>query len=168
MGMKFEKYFGINPGAVLERELKRRLINRVLFAASISETLQVVNAIIRGRKRISPKLSLKMDRALGIEDGSFYLLQAHYDIRQAAIGLSQDNAPVFRKVLFWDTDVTKIDWTGQYKAVIRRVFERGNDEEKQEALNFYGKDKIKEVSGSEQAAGNSLPVMAHLNKDNMN
>lgn len=34
------------------------------------------------------------------------------------------NLSLLRKSLFWDTDINKIDWKKQYKAVIQRVFER--------------------------------------------
>ena len=44
--------------------------------------------------------------------------------------------------MFWDTDITMIDWDKQYKAVIRRIFERGNETEKQELIHFYGEEKI--------------------------
>jgi hypothetical protein len=45
--------------------------------------------------------------------------------------------------LFWDTDINNIDWQKQYKAVIRRVFERGNEKEKSEITRFYGLKKVK-------------------------
>jgi hypothetical protein len=35
-----------------------------------------------------------------------------------------------------------IDWDKHYKAVIRRIFERGNKIKKQELLHFYGEEKI--------------------------
>jgi antitoxin HigA-1 len=38
-----------------------------------------------------------------------------------------------------------IDWHGQYRAVIRCVFERGNEREKNEIKRFYGKEKVDEV-----------------------
>lgn len=68
---------------------------------------------------------------------------------------------MIRKILFWDTDINKIDWEKQYKYVIQRIFERGNDEEKNAILSFYGKDKVKEITGSASIIGNSIPVMQH-------
>ncbi|MGB4401181.1 MAG: plasmid maintenance system antidote protein, partial [Daejeonella sp.] len=59
-------------------------------------------------------------------------------------------------------DINKIDWSKQYKGVIQRVFERGNDNEKREILKFYGKDKIKEITGRSGVTNNKLPIMAHL------
>jgi antitoxin HigA-1 len=49
-----------------------------------------------------------------------------------------------RRVLFWDTNFDKMDWVRYKTAVINRVFERGNEEEKNEITRFYGKDAIKE------------------------
>lgn len=36
----------------------------------------------------------------------------------------------------------KIDWEKQYPAIISRVFERGNKEEKEEIIRFYGNEKV--------------------------
>lgn len=164
MKRKLEQYNGIHPGRVLERELEKRALKKGPFAISIGEYPQVINEITKARRGISPLLSLKIDHAFGLPEGTFYMLQAHYELDQVKRKLKQPDAPSFRKALFWDTDMDKIDWDKQYKAVIRRVFERGNEEEKQQALEYYGRDKIKEVTGSDLVAGNSLAVMAHLKK----
>ena len=42
-------------------------------------------------------------------------------------------------------DLYKIDWERQYKSVIKRVFERGNEEEKKEIFRFYGKQKVEDL-----------------------
>lgn len=50
-----------------------------------------------------------------------------------------------RSVLFWDTKMEKINWEKQKKAVIKRVFERGNEIEKKEIIRFYGKEIVNEI-----------------------
>ena len=50
-----------------------------------------------------------------------------------------------RKILFWDTDMSKIDWQKQKKAVIKRIFERGNEEEKEVITQFYGSDTVNAI-----------------------
>ncbi len=40
------------------------------------------------------------------------------------------NLSVLRKILFWDTDINKIDWYKQYKAIIQCILERGNENKK--------------------------------------
>ena len=59
--------------------------------------------------------------------------------------MATPNLALIRKALFWDTDINKIDWDKQYKAVIKRVFERGNEEEKLEIKRFYGNDVVEKV-----------------------
>ena len=49
----------------------------------------------------------------------------------------------FRKTLFWDTTFDRIDFTVHSRYVINRVFERGNEEEIQEVIRFYGIETIK-------------------------
>ena len=50
-----------------------------------------------------------------------------------------------RPVLFWDTNMEKINWEKQKRAVIKRIFERGNDIEKKEIVRFYGRERVDDV-----------------------
>jgi len=50
-----------------------------------------------------------------------------------------------RRVLFWDTKIENINWEKQKNAVIKRVFERGNDIEKNEIICFYGIENINDI-----------------------
>ena len=55
------------------------------------------------------------------------------------------NLSIIRKVLFWDTNFEQIDWQKQKTAVIKRIFERGNDQEMNEVIRFYGKETVQTV-----------------------
>lgn len=160
-----EKYKGIHPGFILERELKKRALKKGPFALSLHEYPQTLNGVTKGQRGITPALSLKIDKALGLEEGTMLVLQAYYEIKkeqQKANAASGPDLSILRKTLFWDADIDKIDWQKQYKAVIQRVFERGNDSEKKEIMRFYGEEKIKAVTGSSQIKNNVLPVMGHV------
>jgi hypothetical protein len=87
---------------------------------------------------------LKLEKALGLEEGTLMILQVYYDIEQLKKKQHTDTPDLqkLRKVIFWDTDMKSIDWNRQHKAIIRRVFERGNQQEKNEITRFYGKEKI--------------------------
>jgi antitoxin HigA-1 len=147
-----EKYKGIHPGIILERELKKKNLKQAPFALSLQVYPQTLNAITKGKRAITPELSLKIDRALGLEEGTMYILQAYYEIQKVKLENSRrPNLSIIRKALFWDTDIAKIDWDQQYKSVIRRVFERGNFQEKEEIIRFYKKEKVKEVTGGVNA-----------------
>jgi|SRR5690606_12635720 plasmid maintenance system antidote protein VapI len=151
MEKRLERFKGIHPGLILERELNKRAIKPSPFALSVDTHRQIFNAILKGKRGIPIPLSLKVDQALGLEEGTFALLQTFYDIEKAKeneLSKIHPDLNIIRKILFWDTDIHKIDWQKQYKAVIQRVFERGNDEEKKEIERFYGLDRIQEVLAS--------------------
>lgn len=89
-------------------------------------------------------LALKLEKELELEEGYFMLLQVYYDIKEEKKRQAQITPAIskLRRILFWDTRIESIDWQRQYKAVIRRVFERGNEQEKKEIIRFYGKTKV--------------------------
>ncbi len=146
MTPSFEKYKGIHPGIILERELKKRSIKKRPFALSLKEYPQIINDVSKGKRGLTPSLSIKIDRALDLEEGTMLVLQAYYEIKKEKLLLSdKPNIKAFRKALFWDTDIDQIDWKAQYVSAIRRVFERGNNDEKAELERFYGLEKIRQV-----------------------
>ncbi len=159
-----EKYKGIHPGIILERELKKRNLKKGPFALSLHEYPQTLNGITKAQRGITPSLSLKIDRALGLDDGTMLLLQAYYEIRkeqEKSNSIERPDLSVFRKALFWDTDINKIDWERQHKAIIKRIFERGNDEERKEIIRYYGKSKINKIIGPMDPE-KKLLLLSHL------
>jgi plasmid maintenance system antidote protein VapI len=140
-----EKFKGIHPGIVLDREFKKRAIQQRPFALSISEHPQTLNAITKAKRKLNTALALKIEERLGLEQGTLALLQTYFDINEEKNRLNQNtpNLSLLRKSLFWDTDINKIDWSKQYKAIIQRIFERGNEAEKDEVIRFYGQKKVK-------------------------
>ncbi|WP_194766764.1 transcriptional regulator [Tamlana sp. I1] len=158
MNKFIEKYKGIHPGFILERELQKRMIRQRPFALSINEHPQTLNAIIKGKRSLNIPLALKIEEKLGIEEGTFSILQTFYDIvsTKKKISSNTPNLSVLRKALFWDTDISKIDWNRQFKAVIHRVFERGNDTEKNEIRRFYGVKKVEAVLSAKTRAPYSV------------
>lgn len=138
------KYKGIHPGIVLNRELKKRSLKQRPFAMAINEHPQTLNAITKGKRNLNTALALKIEKKLGLEEGTLAILQTYYEI-----GIEKDklksktpNLSLLRKSLFWDTDINNIEWHKQRKAVIKRVFERGNATEQDEIVRFYGKQKV--------------------------
>jgi hypothetical protein len=90
-------------------------------------------------------LSLRIEQALGLEEGFLMTLQVYYDIAEEKRKLSQNHRPdltKFRSTIFWDTKIENIDFTAHSRYVINRVFERGNEEEILEVIRFYGRDVI--------------------------
>ncbi len=138
---------GIHPGFVLERELEKRQIRKGNFALQIQEYPQTLSTITKGKRDMNIGLALKIEHVLGIEEGFFMILQVYYDIEQEKKkqNSSHPNLSIIRSILFWDTKTEKIDWQKQKKAIIKRIFERGNEMEKKEITSFYGNETISKV-----------------------
>lgn len=147
MEIRTIKMSGIHPGLILDRELKKRKIAKGRFALSLEEFPQTITAITKGRRGMNTALALKIESALGFEEGYFMMLQIYYEIAQ----LKRKQAKIhpltkkLRAVLFWDTKFELIDWEKQKSSVIKRVFERGNEMEKQEIIAYYGQDVVTHV-----------------------
>ena len=142
---------GIHPGYVLERELQKRNLAKGQFAISLGEFPQTLTAITKGKRRMNTPLALKIEKSLSLEEGYLMILQVYYDIEQEKKKENKNlkkvapDLKVLRPVLFWDTDIRKIDWHKQKRAVIQRVFERGSEEEKKEIISFYGEDTVNSI-----------------------
>lgn len=139
---------GIHPGIILNRELKKRRLSKKQLAELVREFPQTLGAITKGKRRISPSLSLRLGKTLDIDESYFMILQAYYDIEQEKKKQRKDLHPdlsKIRPVIFWDTDIKKLDWIKYKPSIIKRVFERGNEQEKQEIIRFYGEDDISKV-----------------------
>ena len=73
---------GIHPGLVLNRELDKRHLRKGAFALSLQEYPQTLTAITKGKRGMNTALSLKIEKALGLEEGYFMILQVYYEIEE--------------------------------------------------------------------------------------
>ncbi|MDO8951760.1 MAG: hypothetical protein Q7U86_03990 [Draconibacterium sp.] len=90
-------------------------------------------------------LSLRIEKAFDFEEGYLMTLQVFFDIEQEKKKQSENYHPELSKirpVVFWDTDISRIDWRKNQSVIIKRIFERGNEQEINEIIDFYGKDKV--------------------------
>ncbi|MCK9448561.1 MAG: plasmid maintenance system antidote protein [Bacteroidales bacterium] len=151
-----KKYKGIHPGIVLGRELLKRGLKQRPFSMAVGEFPQTFNAIIKGKRNLPTSLALKIEKELGLKEGELVVLQAYFDIEREKLKLPKrtPNLQKIRKSLFWDTDVEKLDWESYADSIIKRVFERGNKEEKEEITRFYGMKKIEQAL----SAKSTLPI----------
>ena len=137
---------GVHPGKIVERELKKRDINKRQFALLIGAHPQTLGAIIKGTRRMNVDLSLKIEKELEMEEGFLMTLQVFCDIKEAKRDRNyKPDLSKLRKVTFWDTTFDKIDWKQNMVAVIKRVFSRGTEAEREEIIRFYGKEVVAKV-----------------------
>ena len=147
---KIDKIKGVHPGLILKREIKRNNIKSSQLALSIGEHKQTISAIINQKRGINPELSIKLADYFVTEEDYFMMLQAAYEVKSKLTEINKrtPNLNNIRKVLFWDTTFDKIDWNKNKRAVIKRVLERGNDEEINEIIKFYGKATVSIIAKS--------------------
>lgn len=138
---------GTHPGKVVEKELKSRKIRKNAFAESIDEHAQTLVSVIKGKRRMNTALALKIEAALGFEEGYLMVLQVFFDIEEEK--RKQRKKPpsmkILRPVLFWDMQPENLDWQKQKKQIIKRVLELGNESEREEIIRYYGRDQVKDV-----------------------
>ncbi|HWK57152.1 MAG TPA: helix-turn-helix domain-containing protein [Parapedobacter sp.] len=153
METSMEKYKGIHPGLILEHELKKRKIAKNQFATAINQHRQTLNAITKGRRKLPVELSFKIDKELGYAEGTMLMMQTYFEIedyrKKQRLTKTSFALGKLRNGLFWDTDISKIDPDIHATAIIRRVFERGNAEEKEYITDYYGDRRIAEVLGTD-------------------
>lgn len=147
MLQQFEIAKGIHPGFIIERELHLRKLSKQNVSRELGVQPQTLEAIIGGKRRINTNLALKIEKFLDFDEGTLMILQAWHDVergkkKQAA---ASPDLTQIRKVLFWDTNINTIHWDKYKQAVIKRVFERGNEPEKNEIIRFYGKQTVEET-----------------------
>ena len=58
--------------------------------------------------------------------------------------------PNLKDRLFWDWKLDEINWRRAARLVIERVLVRGNDEEYEEIIRYYGRDRILHVLTKER------------------
>ena len=140
MNAYLTKFKGIHPGIILARELKKRGLAQRPFSLSIGEHPQTINAITKAKRSLPTAIALKIEEKLGLEEGTLAMLQTYFDIQVEKLKIKPftPNLSLIRKSVFWDTDISQIDWNKQKNAVIRRVMERGNALEIKEIKHFYG------------------------------
>lgn len=139
---------GLHPGFFLEHQLKKKGLNKRQFAISLSEHPQTIGAITKGSRAMNTALSLKAEKALGLEEGFLMMLQTFYDIESEKKKNKEKNTPnldLIRPILFWDVKFEQIDWHQNKEFIIERIFERGNEVERREIQKFYGKETVEAI-----------------------
>ena len=146
-----EKYLsvikGIHPGLFIAHELNQRQISKSDFARSIGENPRIIIDLTNSRRKMTEQLAEKIGKQLKIKKINLLWLQQQYklcrynDKKETKI----PDLSIIRPALFWDTRIETIKWEKQKKAIVKRVFERGNEAEKKEIKRFYGSAKIKRI-----------------------
>jgi addiction module HigA family antidote len=136
------KFNGIHPGAILKRELKKRGIKLIELATEVNEHKQFISTLLKERRGINANWSVKIAKVFKLAPSFYMQIQAVYEFKQILkkqnLANPTPNLSFIRKLLFWYTNFDKFNRIAKKSAVIKRVFERGNELENQEIIRFYG------------------------------
>ena len=149
----YEQYLStpaVPAGAILKRILKKELFSQKEIAAKSAIYPQRIHDLISGKRKFTPELSWRLEKALGISiSGYFYQIQANHDIYTYSDMQERKHTPDLSKInraLFWETTATgNINWVRSANWVIQRTFEYGNQQEIEEIIHFYGREKVAEA-----------------------
>lgn len=164
---ELSKIKGIHPGAIIRREIKLRGLKKNELASAVGEHPQTISSILKEKRGINPKLSIRLSHIFDCDEEYFMMLQACYEVKSQVKqhkNVTPDLSKI-RKILFWDTDFNKIDWVRNRSAIIKRILERGNEIELKEIISFYGEEAISielmKLEGNKQKA---LIELNHLSE----
>lgn len=144
--LRFLQYQSLDAGSVLKYFLDKENITGKQLAQKSGLPPQRISDFVNNRRRISAEISLKLESALGVgHKGYFYLIQTNHDIYLATRDKLKSTPGLshIRKEIFWDSDISLIDWHANSKHVIQRIFEYGDEAAIKEIIRFYGIDKVK-------------------------
>lgn len=73
------------PGATLRELLDERGVTRKDLAARMGRPIRTINAIIKGKAKIDPDITLELERVLGLPASFWNEREAHYQGKSAAL-----------------------------------------------------------------------------------
>jgi len=146
----YEKYLSmpaVPAGAILKQILKKEGLSQKEIAERSAIFPQRINDLIKGKRKFTPKLSCRLEDALGISiNGYFYKIQTNHDLYGYLDEQERSVLPNLSKLpksLFWEVcSLDSINWIKQANWVIQRVFEYGNRPAIEEIIHFYGREKV--------------------------
>ena len=148
----YEQYLSmpsVPAGAILKRILQKERITQKEIADKSDIYPQRINELINGKRKFTPELSFKLEKALELStQGYFYLIQTNYDIYSYQDEEERKHTPDLSKInkaLFWEAKIEKINWIRCAHNIIKRAFEYGDKMEIEEIIKFYGRKKVSEV-----------------------
>lgn len=70
----------VHPGEFLQEELDARGLSQAGLAREIGRPVQAINEVCRGKKAITARLALELEKALGISADMWMNLQSQYEL----------------------------------------------------------------------------------------
>lgn len=82
----------LHPGEVLSDELSAREITQKEFAQKIKLQPPHLNDLLKGKRHVSARIALKIEKELGIDAAYWLRLQMNYDLEVAKKEMELENS----------------------------------------------------------------------------
>lgn len=145
--MRFLQYPSLDVGSVIKYMMTQSHTTGRQLAQMSGLPAQRISDYVNNRRRITVEVSMAFENAFNVDKpGYFYMIQANHDVYCAL--RENRKTPDLSKIsahVFWDSDISKMNWQSSRKRIIQRVFEYGDDQTISEIVRFYGEPMIKQV-----------------------
>lgn len=145
--LRFLQYPSLDVGSVIKYIMTQTGTTGRQIAEQCGLPPQRVSDYVNNHRRITTNVSLALENVFKIDKpGYFYLIQANHDIYLASRNeqVTPDLTKISRHV-FWDSDLSKINWQSARRRIIQRAFEYGDEQTLHEIIRFYGKSTVKQI-----------------------
>lgn len=139
MQKRFETYKTIPIGKIIRRDLQKRGISQIHMSRQIGISYSHLNAIINGHRNIGSQLSQKIESMFDYEPHFLQRIQTYQKEQQSIINsiILTGEHPSIRNCVFWDIDMSTLDWKKNRSFIIKRVSRYGNTAERAAVNRFY-------------------------------
>lgn len=146
---RFLQYPSLDVGAVIKYFMTHHGTSGKELAAKCGLPPQRISDFTNNRRRITAEISFAFENAFNIEHrGYFYLIQSNHDIYLADKKKRDAQTPDLNRIskhVFWDSNLTRVDWQQNRSHIIQRTFEYGDEQTIKEIIRFYGKKQVTEA-----------------------
>lgn len=139
MQKRFETYKTIPIGKIIRRDLQKRGISQIRMSQQIGVSYSHLNAIINGHRNIGRLLSQKIESLFDYEPHFLLRIQTYQKEQQSIINsiILTGDKPAIRSCVFWDIDISTLDWKKNRGFIKKRVSHYGNAAERAAVNRFY-------------------------------
>ncbi len=146
--LRFLQYHSLDVGSVIKYIMTQTGTTGRQMAEKCGLPPQRISDYVNNHRRITANVSLALEKAFNIDKpGYFYIIQANHDVYLASRATTQ-STPDMTKIsrhIFWDSDLSKINWQSARRQIIQRAFEYGDEQTITEIIRFYGKSTVKQI-----------------------
>lgn len=82
MSLKHDISIAVHPGEVLQEELEARGVSQTALAEHLGVHQSKINEICKGRRGLSPEMSVQLSKAFGTSPSFWMNLQSQWELSQ--------------------------------------------------------------------------------------